>query len=132
MIFGLPWAWVAGAVVVTFLAGFVGGCEHEKRAFDEYKASVEATTNAQKIQTEKIDQANKQKAKEVASDYEKRIIAIRKSYSGLYDNGSCPMPNQTGSSASVDARPTYNVLAESCAETTQQLISLQQFVKDTQ
>lgn len=131
MIFGLPWAWVAGAIVVTFLGGFLGGCEHEKKAFDEYKARIEANAEAQKREAEKIDALNKQKAKEIQSDYEKRIAAIRKSYSGVYNNGSGTVPGKGDTPVSVITGPTYNVLAEQCSETTQQLVDLQKFIRET-
>lgn len=131
MIFGLPWAWVAGAIVITFLAGFVGGCEHEKREFDEYKATIEANAAAQKREADNINQQNQQKAKEVESDYEKRIAAIRKSYAGMHNSGSCSMPYKSSSPAGTYARPTYDVLAESCAETTEQLVELQKFIRET-
>lgn len=119
-------------VAIAFGVGFLGGCQHEKHVFDEYKATVNATAEAQKREAEKIDQRNQQKAKEIQSDYEKRIAAIRRAYSGMHYAGPGSMPSTGKAANGIDARPTYDVLAESCAETTQQLVELQQFIKETQ
>ena len=127
----LNWGWI-GFALVALVAGFIGGCEHEKREFDLYKAKVEAAVDEQKRETEKINERNKEKTKEVASDYERRIAAIRAAYRGMHNDGTCPVPGPAEASGGIDARPSYDVLAESCAETTQQLISLQQFERETQ
>lgn len=124
--------WIIGAVVGAFIAGaFVGwGYEHEKLV--KYQAHVEELAAAQKRVTDEINESNKRKTKEVASDYEKRIAAIRSTYGRVYNNGSGLMPGQTCAAQALDGRPSYPVLAEQCAETTQQLISLQQFIRETQ
>ena len=131
MIFGLPWTWVAGAIVVTFLGGFLGGCEHEKKAFDEYKARIEATAEAQAEATKKIVEKHEKIAQDTKNDYEKRISDIRRYYAGLHNNGSSAVPSGTQPSGGTYATPSYDVLAEQCTETTQQLTSLQDFIKET-
>lgn len=127
MIFGLPWTWVAGAVVVTFLAGFVGGCEHNKHIIDAY----EAAGKAQELETQKTIQKHEKVAQEIKSDYETRISAIRAAYR-VRPSGTGSMSSASQTSGGTDADTTYNVLAEQCTETTQQLVSLQDFIKETQ
>ena len=132
MIFGLPWTWVAGAVVLTFLAGFTGGCEHEKKAFDMYKARVEATAQAQAEETKKTIQKQEKIAQDTKNDYEKRISDIRRYYGRVHNDGSGTVPSPSETTGGANATPTYDVLIEQCAETTQQLTSLQDFIKETQ
>lgn len=124
------WGWI-GIALVALVTGFVGGCVHEKRELDLYKAQVEATAAAQQRIADDINKANKQKSKEVASEYEKRIAAIRGSYRGLYNNGARGLSGNSEAAKRIDGFPSYSVLAESCAETTQQLVSLQDFIKET-
>lgn len=127
----LNWGWI-GIALVSLVAGFIGGCQHERKEFDLYKASMQATAEAQQRQAQAINESNKQKSKEIASEYQRRIDAIRASYRGLHNYGSNTMPGQAKAASGVDASTTYDVLAESCAETTQQLVSLQDFIKETQ
>lgn len=127
----LNWSWV-GVAVATLVAGFIGGCVHEKREFDAYKEKVAWEAAAQERITQQTIDKQRQVAKEVASDYQSRIDAIRKSYGRVYNNGAGLMPTASCATGRVDERTTYYALAEQCAETTQQLISLQQFIRETQ
>ena len=116
---------------VAFALGYLGGCQHEKSAFDAYKATVEAQGEAQEKQTAQTIQKHKQIAQSVKDDYETRIAAIRAAYRvrphnpGLLPPASCPAGDS-------NAATSYDILALHCAETTQQLISLQNFIKETQ
>ena len=127
----LNWSWV-GVAVATLVAGFIGGCVHEKREFDAYKEKVAWEAAAQERITQQTIDKQKQVAKEVASDYQSRIDAIRKSYGRVYNNGAGLMPTCAQATCGSNAGPSYAILAESCAETTQQLVSLQDFIKETQ
>lgn len=119
------WGWI-GLVVAAMAAGFVGGCEHKQRQLDAYVAAGEA----QNRQTAQTIQKHKQIAQDVKNDYESRIAAIRSSYR-VRSPGTGLMPPATSTTCGIDATTAYNALAESCAETTQQLISLQDFIKET-
>lgn len=116
---------------VAFALGYLGGCQHEKSAYDAYRASVVAAGEAQNKQTEQTIAHHKQIAQSVKEDYETRIAAIRAAYrvrpsnSGLMPPASCPAGDS-------NAATSYDILALQCAETTQQLISLQEFIKETQ
>ena len=122
----LNWSCI-GIAAACLAAGFVGGCEHKQRELDAYKAAGEA----QELATQKTIQKHEKVAQEIKSDYETRISAIRAAYR-VRSPGTGLMPPSTQASCGSNAGPTYAILAESCAETTQQLVSLQQFVKETQ
>jgi len=120
------WGWI-GIALICFAAGFVGGCEHNKHIIDAY----EAAGKAQEAQTAQTIQKHKQIATEVKNDYENRIAAIRAAYRVRPSGTGLVSPTAKTTSGS-DGATSYAILAESCAETTQQLVSLQDFVKETQ
>lgn len=126
----MSWLEWLGVAAVIFLAGALTGYSHEKHAFDVYRAEVSATAEAQQRETQKTIQKHEKIAQETKSDYESRIAAIRRAYR-VPNNGAGLMPPATQASCSSNAGPSYAILAESCAETTQQLVSLQDFIKET-
>ena len=122
----LNWSWV-GIAVACFAAGLAGGCEHKQRQIDALLAAGEA----QNAQTAQTIQKHKQIAQDVKNDYENRIADIRAAYR-VRSPGSGLLPTSAKTSCGLDGNTTYNVLAERCTETTQQLVSLQDFIKETQ
>lgn len=122
----LNWGWISVALA-CLVAGFIGGCEHNKHIVDAY----EAAGKAQELETQKTIQKHEKVAQEIKSDYETRISAIRAAYR-VRNPGSGLMPPAAKTSGGVDAGPADYVLAEQCTETTQQLVSLQLFIKETQ
>lgn len=127
----MSWLEWLGVAVVIFLAGALTGYSHEKHAFDVYRVEVSATAEAQQRETQKTIQKHEKIAQETKSDYESRIAAIRRAYR-VPNNGAGLMPTAAQASCGSNAGPSYAILAESCAETTQQLVSLQDFIKETQ
>ena len=122
----LNWSWI-GISAACLVAGFVGGCEHKQRELDAYKAAGEA----QELATQKTIQKHEKVAQEIKSDYETRISAIRAAYR-VRSPGTGLMPPVTNAPGGFDGSAPYVILAEQCAETTQQLVSLQDFIKETQ
>lgn len=127
----MSWLEWLGVAAVIFLAGALTGYSHEKHAFDVYRAEVSATAEAQQRETQKTIQKHEKIAQETKSDYESRIAAIRRAYR-VPNNGAGLMPTASQTSCGSNAGSSYAILAESCAETTQQLVSLQDFIKETQ
>lgn len=121
----LNWSWV-GICVACLAAGFAGGCEIKQREIDRLLAAGEA----QNAQTEQTIQKHKQIAQDVKNDYETRIAAIRAGY-GLRSPGRSKLPTISDAAGYADAHSAYLILAEQCTETTQQLVSLQDFIKET-
>lgn len=120
-------AWLnIGLIAAALLAAFAGGCEYKQRDLDRYKAAGEA----QERQTAQTIQKHKQIATEVKNDYENRIATIRAAYR-VRPSGTGLVPPATATTGGSNAGPSYAILAESCAETTQQLVSLQDFIKET-
>lgn len=121
----------AGLVFAAFASGAYSGYKYEHRKFEAYKLQV-AVVAAQK-EAENISVKKQQDliSKGIANEYEAKIAAIRNYYTDRMRN-----PNASGGSLSpippatigIDGKATNLELA--CAYTTQQLVSLQDWVRD--
>jgi hypothetical protein len=108
------------------LTGFGYG-KYEHGAFEAYKAKVVAVAAKQEAE-------NKAKIKEqalinkgISNEYETKLAAIKSYYGGLHNSSSGPMPSLSNPSAGANGSPSDQLLA--CAYTTQQLVSLQDWIK---
>ena len=122
-----------GGQIYLYLAlvfgGFSAGFYVEHLRYADYKAEVVAAGERQIAE-------NKAKTKEqelindnVAKTYQASINSIHSFYSGMHNTSSGSMSYNADSTVSIDGK-TYNTLlvAEQCADTTQQLISLQDWI----
>lgn len=121
----------AGVVFAVFLSGTYTGYKYEHRKFQAYKQQV-AVVAAQK-EAENISVKKQQDliSKGISNEYEAKIAAIRNYYADRMRN-----PNTSSGSLSpippttigIDGKVTNLELA--CAYTTQQLVSLQDWVRE--
>ena len=113
--------WVGLGVLVALNIILFGMYKHEYDAFAEYKAKeqmvVQATTTVQK-----------QVTKESSNVYKASLAAVNNYYSsGLRYDGTGTFSQAT---RGINGIPTYPVFVKQCAQTTLQLVSLQQWIKD--
>jgi hypothetical protein len=106
--------------------GYYKGYSGEKQRFDTYKADIEAQVKAQ----EAINEATKKQqdiiGKSIRSDYENKLSALKSYYGGLRQQSSTSLSTLPNSSSSINEETPNLELA--CASTTQQLVSLQEWV----
>lgn len=121
----------AGIAATCIAVGFFSGCEMERERFDQYKARMSAAAEAQAANTNHTIEKQRRAADEAKTNYDRRIADIRRYYSGLYNDGGSTLPAPSGASTGPYGGPSYGVLIEQCAETTQQLIDLQDFINNT-
>ena len=119
---------IIGVVAVLFGFGYYQGYSAEKARFDAFKLELEASAKAQEKINQQIEQKNKLIATNIKSEYETKIIALRNYYAN-----SLRYPN-TNKLSSLSITPTGSNgeatnLPLACAYTTQQLVSLQDWVK---
>lgn len=125
-----PFAKIIGVIALVgalFGAGYYKGYSGEKERFDAFKAELEAQVKAQ----EAINEATKKQqdiiGKSIRSEYEAKLSAIKSYYGGVRQqsssNGLSPIPNST---IGLNGKATDLELA--CAYTTQQLVSLQDWI----
>jgi hypothetical protein len=124
-----PFARIIGVIVLIgalFGFGYYKGYSGEKQRFDTYKADIEAQVKAQ----EAINEATKKQqdiiGKSIRSDYENKLSALKSYYGGVRQQSSTSLSTLPSSSISINAETPNLELA--CANTTQQLVSLQEWV----
>ena len=119
---------IIGVVAVLFGFGYYRGYSAEKARFDAFKLELEASAKAQEKINQQIEQKNKLIATNIKSEYETKIIALRNYYAN-----SLRYPNTNKLSSLSITAPGSNGEATNlplaCAYTTQQLVSLQDWVK---
>lgn len=103
-----------------------------KAEFQTFKSEVERLGKEQELKVKQEIERQKKVTKDVSSDYETRLNLLRDTYARLRDqsSGSGSMPSVPNAPRSIDEVSTDSIpLAGICAETTQQLNSLQDWVK---
>ena len=125
-----PFARIIGVIVLIgalFGAGYYKGYSGEKERFDTFKADLQAQVKAQ----EAINEATKKQqdiiGKSIRSDYENKLSALKSYYNGVRQQSSSNSLS-TLSSSSLGANGETPNLELACASTTQQLVSLQEWV----
>lgn len=109
--------------------GYYQGYSAEKKRFDAFKAELEASAIAQEKINQQIEQKNKLIATNIKSEYETKITALRNYYANsLRYPDSSKLPSLPIATHRVDEATTDPIFIGQCAETTQQLTSLQDWV----
>lgn len=132
--------WV-GAILLTL--AILGGCYvkgriDERKLFDAYKAEVKAVAKAQQDKIDTMKKVQSQITKKAEVDHEKSLSNLRGIYSTLrvrQPASSCgvsevPDPATKPAEATAHYLSVAPELATGCAETTQQLVDLQGWIKD--
>ena len=125
-----PFARIIGIIVLVgalFGAGYYKGYSGEKERFDTFKADLQAQVKAQ----EAINEATKKQqdiiGKSIRSDYENKLSALKSYYGGVRQQSSSnSLSSIPSSTIGIDGKATNIELA--CAYTTQQLVSLQEWI----
>lgn len=121
-----------GVAVVLLCGVYFAGWHSRDKDYMAFKAKVEAEGKAQEVHIESIKKQQELVTKGIENEYNAKLAAIRNYYksTSVWNNpssgkvsGLSPAPSAT------DVIASYNQLASACAETTQQLISLQDWIK---
>ena len=124
--------WIMVGLSVIALAGFgYGKYQHNK--YVTFKAEVESAAKAQEAKIESINKQQTLVTKGIENEYNAKLAAIRNYYksTSVWNNGSSSKVSGLSTAPSAtDVITAYNLLAGKCAESTQQLISLQDWLKE--
>ena len=116
------------AVLGLFGVGYYKGYSAEKERFDAFKAEIEAQYKAQEL----INNAKKKQqetiSKSIRSEYEAKLNSLKSFYGGMRQPSSSTMPILPNSTIGLDGKATD--LPLTCAYTTQQLVSLQDWIRE--
>jgi ABC-type nitrate/sulfonate/bicarbonate transport system substrate-binding protein len=119
---------IIGLVAVLFGTGYYRGYSAEKKRFDAFKTELEASAKAQEKINQQIEQKNKLIADNSKREYEAKIIALRHYYDRLRHSDTNKLPSAAIATHRVDEAATDPIFIGQCAETTIQLVSLQDWV----
>ena len=126
--FPLPLSSYMVIIFATLAMGGLGYGRYESNKYDAYKLEID--TLAQK-QIDKNEAQAKQQAlinKGISNEYEAKLSAIRAYYGGMHNSSSGAVPSLSNPSAGINGSPADQLLA--CAATTQQLVSLQEWINE--
>lgn len=128
---------VIGLVIAVVIGGWFL-YYRERNNFAEYRTATIAAAKSQQDKTDLITKQQNRITKKAEESYAKDVASIRSVYDGLRkSNGGSTVssvPNHTTEPAQatayyLDVAPE---LATGCAETTQQLVSLQSWINEQQ
>ena len=115
------------------LISFFTGWYIRNLDYKAFKLEVEHTAMAQEAHVESIKKQQALVTKGITNEYEVKLAAVRQYYksTSVWNNPSSGKVSgiSTGPSA-TDVITAYNVLAGQCAETTQQIVSLQSWLNE--
>ena len=120
--------WIMIGLSALALAGFGYG-RHEHNKYIDFKAEVIAQAKIQEAKNESIQKQSDLVNKGIQNEYEAKLAAVRNYYSGLQRNTSgSSVPGISNPAGSVNESAAYYQLAESCSETTVQVVALQDWI----
>ena len=137
MFMAIPMLYRVAAVIIA-LAVVAGGWMlylRERNNFAEYKADVAAAVKAQQDKVNLITKQQNRITKKAEESYAKDVASIRSVYDGLRKSNGVgsvsSVPDTTSNPAGATAHYVSIApdLAIKCAETTQQLVDLQDWIK---
>jgi len=121
---------IAGAVIV---GAFLAGWNVRNNDYKAFKVEVEHTAQAQEANVKSIQKQQALVTKGIENEYEAKLAAVRNYYksTSVWNNPSSGKVSGISTSPSAtDVITAYNVLAGQCAETTQQIVSLQSWLNE--
>lgn len=128
------WLWLAVLCVGLFGSGWFAGYIHERKVFMEYKSKVEAVAHAAEVKAKETEARHEADKREIEQDYKDRLASVQRRYAdSLRQSRANNLPKSTDSTRRLDEATAHSdaYLVEQCAETTLQLIELQNWVRRT-
>ena len=110
-----------------FMAGLLLGWGYEYRNLVAFKAEVEAVAKIQQAKNESIVKQQTLVNKGIENEYQAKLSALKSYYGGLRQPSSGQLSAIPQSTIGIDGKATNLELA--CAYTTQQLVSLQGWLR---
>ena len=124
--------WIMVGLATLALGGIAYG-KYEHNKYVTYKTQVEVMAKLQEVKIESITKQQALITKGIENEYEAKLSAIRnyyKSTSVWNKPSSGQMPGISTAPSATDVIASYNLLAGQCAETTAQIIALQDWLKE--
>jgi hypothetical protein len=119
---------IVGLVAVLFAFGYYKGYSSEKARFDAFKAEIEAATLAQEKVNQQIIKRQDIVTKGITNEYKAKIARLESVYNGVQYRDSTAVSSNPSTASRVNEK-TQNIVLD-CAVTTQQLVSLQDWIEE--
>jgi len=117
-----------GIAAFLLITAFASGWGLRNRDFKEYKVEVENAAKAQEAHVESIKKQQEITTKGIEKEYEAKLNLLRNYYAnGVRQPNTSKLPANGNTALNIDDF-TANGLLVKCAETTQQLVSLQEWL----
>ena len=115
---------------LLLLSSFTGGFYVEHLRFEAYREKIIAEGKVQEQHNKDILVQQQLITKQVTDDYQNKLDRIKSYYAGLHNTSGSNLSSPSTTLVSVNGHTTDPVFAQQCADTTAQLVSLQDFVKE--
>jgi hypothetical protein len=119
---------IVGLVAALFGFGYYKGYSAEKARHDAFKAEIEASVLAQEKVNQQIIKRQDLVTKGIANEYKAKIARLESIYGGVQYSSSTAVSSDPSTSSRSDEK-TKNIVLD-CAVTTQQLLSLQDWIEE--
>ena len=97
----------------------------------EYKKSVEIAAKTQEAKVESIKKQHELVTKGIQNEYDAKLALLRTYYdNGMHKPNTSALPNFSATPSIADVSAAYTSLIGQCAQTTQQLVSLQEWINE--
>jgi hypothetical protein len=119
---------LSGLCLALFGSGYWMGYSR----YVAYKKQVESIAQIQEAKIESIQKQHELVTKGIANEYEAKLSALRNYYksTSVWNNSSSSKVSGISTAPTIaDVATSYNLLAGQCAETTQQVVSLQDWIR---
>jgi hypothetical protein len=118
-----------GIAAALLLGAFASGWSLRNRDFNDYKREVANAVAAQEAHVESVKKQQEITTTAIQKEYDAKLTLLRNYYAnGVRQPNTSKLPTLSNTTNGIDAITAYNLLAGQCAETTQQLVSLQEWI----
>ena len=120
--------WVMIGLATMALAGFGYG-RYEHNAYAAYKAEVIAVAREQEAKNESVQKQQALVNKGIVNEFQAKLGALRNRYDGVQYTSGSQLPSLSNPAGSINGTAANFTL--DCAITTQQLVSLQDWIRES-
>ena len=119
---------IVGLVAALFGFGYYKGYSAEKARHDAFKAEIEASVLAQEKVNQQIIKRQDLVTKGIANEYKAKIARLESIYGGVQYSSSTAVSSDPSTASRINEK-TKNLVLD-CSITTQQLLSLQDWIEE--
>jgi hypothetical protein len=119
---------IVGLVAALFGFGYYKGYSAEKARHDAFKAEIEASVLAQDKVNQQIIKRQDLVTKGISNEYKAKIARLESIYGGVQYSSSAAVSTDPSTASRSDEK-TKNLVLD-CSITTQQLLSLQDWIEE--